>query len=329
MIKIDIIYDPEDPSEDNYREASASADTEQTANQIFKALKSKGHKVTLTAIDHDNYKETISNLSSDIIFNQVEEDELGFDVLKFIEKIEKKVTGVGSTGYKLSWNKVKIKEKLVKANIPTPNYLVVKPGDKIDLKDLKYPLFVKATDDHGSLSVNEKSCVKNEEELIQQVAWIKNEIGDDSLVEEYVDGRELGVTLIGNGHGTIILPVKEILFGEQFLNRPKVVTYEAKWAPDSKDYLGTTSMSCPAKLSHKEMKAIEKAVLNAFKTLLCRDYVRFDIRLKNDVPYIIDYNANPGIGINDASSLPAKVYGLTYPNFIEKIVTVAIERYGL
>ena len=124
----------------------------------------------------------------------------------------------------------------------------------------------------------------------------------------------------------LILPIKEILFGDEFDGRPKVVTYKAKWDVSSEDYSGTTKMSCPAVLTEQEGRAIEDAVRKSCKALMVRDYARFDIRLKDGVPYVIDYNANPAIGSRDASGLPAKVFGLSYPEFIQAIVAVALKR---
>lgn len=326
-ISVDIIYDlDEDAEETNEREQSAGADTAETADALFDALKSTGHRVQLIPLTHTDYQEIIPKLTADIIFNQVEEDELGFKVLKLLEDLNKPVTGVDSLGFNLSWDKTKIKELLNADSIPTPNYVTIKPNDRLDSKDLSFPLFVKAADDHGSLSINENSVVNNQEELSNQIDWIRKNIGGPALVEEYIDGRELQVTVLGNNSNLIALPIKEIVFGAQFKDRPKVVTYKAKWEAKSTDYQGTTKMECPAKLTLEEQKAIENAVKKASEVLKVRDYARFDIRFKNNIPYIIDYNANPAVGPQDASALPAKVFGLSYQEFITAIVAVALRR---
>src|SRR5258706_12749995 len=103
---IDLIYDAPDPDETNEREATAGQETLEVANQIYKALEAQGHTVKLFPIDKNSYKQVISNLKGDIVFNQVEEDVLGFEVLKLLEQLGKPVTGVDSVGFALSWQKV-------------------------------------------------------------------------------------------------------------------------------------------------------------------------------------------------------------------------------
>jgi len=236
---------------------------------------------------------------------------------------------VDSIGFKLSWLKSDVKRMLVKANVPTPRYCVIKTDQKYDTNDLKYPLLVKAADDHGSLSVTRDSVVTNEKELIQQAHWIQKTIGGDSLVEEYIDGRELAVTVMGNGDDTLLLPVSETIFGKEFADRPKIVTYEGKWVRDSEDYAGADDVQCPALLSLAQQQVIDQTVLESCRALHVRDYARFDIRLKGNIPYIIDYNANPGVGFEAPSRIPAEIFGLTYPEFIAAIVAVALRRSGV
>lgn len=323
---IDLIFDVTEDDEADERELAAGQDTMETANEIVKALKLMGHRVNLVAVNEENYKKILPELEGEVVFNQVEEDELGVEVLKELERLGKIATGVDSEGFALSWDKSKIKELLIEADVPTPKYFVVKEGEEVVNPGLEYPLFVKAADDHGSLSINENSLVKNEKELQDQVAWIMETIGGGALVEEYIDGRELGVTVLGNGEKMEVLPAKEIIFGEEFVDKPQIVTYEAKWETKSADYAGTSKMACPAELTQAEREVIDMAVRKSSEVLKVQDYARFDIRLRDGVPYIIDYNANPAIGPHDASALPAKVFGLSYPEMIAAIVAVAVGR---
>lgn len=327
-LSIDIIYDLYEPEEDDDpREIAAIQDTINTAKKLLQALEQTGNKVTLSAVGHSNFEHIIPTLSGDIVFNQVEEDELGLKVLKLLEHLNKPVTGVDSQGWLLSWNKENIKYSLIKADVPTPKHFVTNIDQVSKLTDLQYPLFVKAANDHGSLSINQNSVTNDFEQLTKQVAWIEKTIGGDSLVEEYIDGRELYVTILGNDQEAVVLPPEEIVFGKEFDDRPKIVTYQAKWEQGSLDYQGTDNVVCPIELTDKEMEEIEKAVRLASTALKVRDYARFDIRLKNNTPYIIDYNANPGISPEDPSTLPAKVFGLDYPQFISSIANISLNRF--
>ncbi len=325
---IDIVYDFTDSdTTSDIRELSAGQDTVDTAKKISSALQKMGQRTNLIPIKKDSMDKTLSNLRGDIVFNQVEEDELGYEVLLKLEALGKKVTGVDSVGSQVSWQKDKIKEKLVAAGIPTPSYFVVKHNDEPNEKDINYPLFVKAADDHGSLSITKNSLVKNKEALFKQVNWVKKTIGGDVLVEEYIDGRELMVGILGNGKNLVVLPIKEILFNQNTSGEPAIITYDTKWTETSKNYLKDLSTRCPAALTDLERKNIKEIVKKVSSILGVCDYARFDIRLRNNIPYIIDYNANPWIGSYGPYRLPYDVFGLTYPEFISSIVAVALGRY--
>ncbi len=325
-LKVDLIYDFFEEDEDNEKESKAAQDTVNIAMELVKALEDMGHIVTTTAIKKEIMREQLGSLTGDVVFNLVEEDILGFEVLKYLEELKKIVTGVDSVGYKLSWDKGRTKELLIEAGVSTPKFVVIKPDEEMKIEGLTFPLFVKAADDHGSLSINQKSKVNNREELVSQVKWVKDNIGGPALVEEYIEGRELGVTVLGNDEKMVLLPIKEILFGKEFEGKVKVVTYDGKWNSESSDYAGLMSMDCPALLEEEESAEIEKMVRKSCLALGVRDYVRFDIRLRDGVPYIIDYNANPALGSEDASGLPVKRFGMTYPEFISAIVAVAVAR---
>src|SRR5687767_10861010 len=171
-ISVDIIYDLYEPEEDDDpREVSAVEDTIKTAKQLQAALISKGHTVSITAVGHQDYQDILPNVSGDIVFNQVEEDELGFKVLSLLESLKKPVTGVDSSGWTLSWNKELIKETLINKHIPTPKHFILNETSTIKT-NLNYPLFVKAANDHGSLSINQNSVVNDKQQLISQVNWI-------------------------------------------------------------------------------------------------------------------------------------------------------------
>jgi D-alanine-D-alanine ligase len=146
------------------------------------------------------------------------------------------------------------------------------------------------------------------------------------MAESYIDGRELSVTVLGNIPNLLVLPAKEILFSQKFGSIPHIVTYDSKWTEDSKDYQGSLGLACPAILDSQEKSALDRVVRQAVAALGVRDYARFDIRLKNRIPYIIDYNANPALGYDAASRIPAEISGISYPGLLSAIVRSACLR---
>jgi D-alanine-D-alanine ligase len=146
------------------------------------------------------------------------------------------------------------------------------------------------------------------------------------LVEEYIDGRELNVTVLGNGKNAKVLPTSEIIFGKSFAHKYKVVDFAAKWQKDSSAYKDTVGF-CPAKLSEESKKKIEETCLAAFRITGCRDYARVDIRLsKEGIPFVLEVNANPGVGPEDGATRSALAAGYSYPSFLSEIVKIALLR---
>ena len=168
------------------------------------------------------------------------------------------------------------------------------------------------------------SVVNNKNELEKQVKKIKKEFKQEVLVEEYIAGRELNVLILGNE----VLPISEIVFGDYFKNKPKIVDFKAKWVENSINYQQTTGV-CPAKLNKELESEIKETALKAFQICGGRDYGRVDFRLAEDGKfYVLEVNLNPDISPGGGAFRSAKTAGYDYPGFLKKIIDVAWERYG-
>jgi len=189
--------------------------------------------------------------------------------------------------------------------------------------DLKFPVIVKPIAKDGSMGINGHSVLENLTEIYDQVDFITSTYQEPALVEEYIAGRELNVTVLGSGKKAQVLPVSEIVFGPSFKNKYKIVDFPAKWEEDSVAYRDTVGL-CPAILDTTTQQKIERMALKAAELTGCRNYSRVDFRLSlNKSPYILEINANPGIAPDSGVIRSAYAAGFTYATFLEQLVNLA------
>lgn len=216
------------------------------------------------------------------------------------------------------------KKILAAHGIPTPQYMVLMPGKRISQKSfpLSFPVITKLLKEDASIGISENSVVDSFEALSKQVAFLRKNYKQSIIIEEYIEGRELNVAILGDK----ILPISEISFKKLPSGLPKIVTYEGKWMAESIYYKGTNGI-CPAKLSARVQKKAGEVALQSYKALDCRDYARVDIRLAKDgTPYVIEVNPNPDISSDSGFFRAAKVSGLDYPKMLHAIISLALKR---
>ena len=221
-------------------------------------------------------------------------------------------------------NKWRAKDILRANNINTPNALVIKKSDDINKKSflLKFPVILKLLTEDASIGISEYSVVKNLKDLEKHFGFLRATYNQDIIAEEYIDGRELNVAILGSS----VLPISEIRFDGLPEGLPKIVTYDGKWIADSL-YYENTKPKCPAELSTHTKRRVEATALHAFNSLGCRDYARVDIRLdENGIPFVIEVNPNPDISSDSGFARAAAAYGLSHPELLFRITKFALDR---
>jgi len=158
--------------------------------------------------------------------------------------------------------------------------------------------------------------------LNKQLEFLFNTYKSEIIIEEYIEGRELNVAVLGES----VLPISEISFKGLPKDLPKIVTYESKWIAESVYYKNTIPV-CPTKLNEQLSALVKDTAVKAYKALNCRDYARVDIRLnKDNIPYVIEINPNPDISIDSGYNRAAKIFGLTHKQLLFKISEFALNR---
>jgi len=298
---------------------------------VKKALRSSGHQVQVVEFK-DNWPvvlQKISRSGADLVFNLCEEfrgnSKLEMNIAALLEMVGMPFTGSSSLALGLSQDKGKAKSILTDHRIPTPSFALIAPGEKETGISLRYPLIAKPVFEDGSLGIDNDAYATNPRDLRRQVQRIHRLYRQPALVEEYIEGRELNVSIIGNEKPEV-LPISEIDFSTLPAGLPRICSYAAKWMEESREYSHTQPL-CPAPLAPRTRKRIEEISLQTYRTLDCRDYARVDIRLSpRGIPYVLEINANPDISLDAGMVRSAASAGYSYDAFISKIVQVALAR---
>ena len=297
------------------------------------ALQQKGYCTSLFNINGD-IKRLIKFLEEtkiDVVFNLCESlrgqaiNEM--HVAGIYELMNVPYTGAATLALGTCLNKVRTKVILDAHGISTARHALYKRAEEINLDDLrlKFPLIVKPSREDASIGIENSSVVRDIELLRRRVAFVVKTYNQPALVEEYIEGRELNVAIIGNEQ-PMILPISEIDFSKLPPDYPKIVTYNAKWVEGTAEYVGTVG-TCPAKLSLEVEQRIRDIARQAYKLMEIRDYARVDIRLDaSNTPYVLEVNPNPDISRDTGFARSARAAGMTFEDMIAKIIETALER---
>jgi D-alanine-D-alanine ligase len=236
-------------------------------------------------------------------------------------------TGSNSLSLSLALHKHKAKEILRARGVSTPEAVFLTTPD-VSSVAIPFPVIVKPSREDASVGITRESVVWTREALEQRVAYVLSHYRQPVLVERYIDGREIYVSMLGRTEGgPDVFPFYEIDFSEMPADRPRIVSFEGKWVEDSAEYNGTKPVRC-TNLSPETAERIKTTALTAFEALELRDYARVDIRLAADgIPYVID--VNPNCDLSDVAggfSKAAKAAGLSYEQVILRIIELALAR---
>ena len=296
---------------------------------VCSALRKLGYVVTRVplALPIEEAEEQLRKLDADLVFNLFE----GFcgypkteaDIADMLSALGTPYTGSTGRVLRLALDKVKTNTLLRINGINTPDFQLLDVSS-IAAFDLRHPCIVKPPAEDASHGISERSIIYNTASLKEQVAFINYTYGSQALVEEFIDGREFNITVIGNNK-RISLPVSEIEYSLPE-DKPHILTFAAKWKPDSLYFKGTRVV-CPAEIDDEERRRIEETAIAVFGLLGCHGYARVDIRLDGmGKLYVIEVNPNPDISPGSGVVRQAEAAGLTYIQLIERIVQLALEK---
>ncbi len=298
----------------------------QTEANVMAALKELGHVAEHLAIfdDLDLVRQKMESFQPDVLFNLVEQfkNNPGFDqnIVSLLEMQGVPFTGCGSTGLTLCKHKGISKKILGHHGILIPNFVVIPRGQRIGgPRKLKFPILVKPVKEEASYGISRASFVETDETFRERVGFVHEKYSSDAIAEEYIEGRELYVSIMGNTRLTVF-PMRELMFREVPPNEPRIATYKAKWDEKYRKRWGLEGQFAE-NLDQALVKEIEKMCKDIYRLLTIDGYARIDLRLTADnKPYFIEANPNPHLAADEDFAQSALKAGLKYPQLIQAIV---------
>ena len=271
-------------------------------------------------------KRVLQSIKAEVVFNLFE----GFDgspeteglVAQMLADLKLPFTGCPASALNLALDKAKTKKLLAEAGISTPLYQILTPSNLSEF-NLAWPCLIKPVNEDASHGLSEDSVVYNPVALKNQVEKICASFGGQALVEEYLNGREFNTVVMGNTRLTVPA-VSEIVFMLP-PDKPRILTFASKW-DESSLYYTNTKAHCPADITSIEKNRLSRLAKTAFKITGCRGYARVDFREGRPGRfYVLEVNPNPDITPGAGASLQIAAGGLTYNQFIDRVLRLALQ----
>jgi len=327
-MKIAVVYSVASQRQMAAGYGETDADSQVIASKVVLGLESLGHKTEIIAIsEHDIAK--VLDIKADVIFNLVEwsghDTYLSEKVFDLYKQLNIAITGSSKELFVLTGDKILLKRELQKYDFPTPKGVVLETGNEVIDAQLKYPVIIKPSIEHCSTGLTAKSVVHNEKELRMVAKQTITQFKQRVIAEEFIVGRELLVYLLEDAGVVKVLPIEEVIFQDK--NPLSFQTYEAKWEVQHPDY--QNSEVVVAKLTEWEKRKIEQVSRDIFKTFGFCGYARFDVRLKDGVPYMLECNANPSVYDGDGTLTDPNeevIPGIKFGDYLKKIVEAAVNQ---
>ena len=298
-------------------------------DNLVRALQDVGHPVSSIYMETNNLPDLLRPYYPDelIVFNWCEElpgiPRSGALVAQELERRGFTYTGADSYALALSQDKRRVKRRLQKRGIPSPAWQVFTSAPTAGWT--RFPAIVKPAFEHCSFGIAREAVVQSTAELIKRVRYVLEELQQPALVEDFIDGREFHVGVIGNGV-LRVLPPAEIDYSSFDDIHDRLCTYESNFDKTSLAYQFTVP-KMPAVLTNDQLCSLEEVVIAAYRATDCRDYARMDIRLRNGTFYILDVNHNADISPDTSLVMTAEMAGYSYGQFGSLLVNLAARRH--
>jgi D-alanine-D-alanine ligase len=336
-LNILVIYDRwEEPEGDGATTDKApltrTLDKKEVEEEVAEALGKLGHQATLHCLDGSTKSlHALARSEADLIFNLAESfagnDTADYCIAAYMELMDKRFTGSGSHGLLYAQDKGNAKKILEFHGIHTPVFARSYRGRLDFSHDLEFPVIVKPAREDGSIGIEFNAVVSSIRELMERIDWLHANFDSPVLIEEYVEGREMYVGVIGNDNPTA-LPVVELDLSKLPHGTPRIAGAEVKWGRGTRAYRDTKS-AVVDDLAEETAAVLQQTAISVFQALELRDYARIDMRLRPDGRVaVIEANPNPWLASKAEFAMAARKAGRNYTQLISEITELALGRYG-
>ena len=330
-MKVLVLFDvarPADPNE-AFSPESLKQEDKPTEADVLESLRRLGHEVETLAV-FDNVTRIVDKLKSlgpDVVFNLSEsfyhDRAHEPNITALLDLMKVRYTGSGSDALLLCKDKALAKKVLAYHHVRLPHFVVSHRAHPLRrLRRFAYPAFVKPVCEDASDGICRASFAKDEKEAIERARFIHQKFNSDALIEEYIEGRELYLSVLGNNRLTVF-PAREIFFDQMPEDAPKFATFHAKWNDSYRKKWGITNG--PAKpLPEGVPHHLSELARKVYRLLKIRGFGRIDVRLAatGDV-YVIEANPNPCLAQDEDFAQSACLGGVSYDTLIQEILNTA------
>lgn len=329
-LKVLALFDAIAPTTLN-QDLAAELKTEDWSSEadVLKALRKLGHQAEYLALfdDLDLLRQKIQSFKPDLIFNLCDQfqNNRAFDqnIAAYLELCGVPFTGCGATGLTLAKHKGTSKKILAYHGLRVPQFVTIPFGGRIARPgSLEFPLIVKPLSEEASLGISQSSWVETDRQFKKRVQFLRDNYGHDVIAEEYIHGRELYVSLLGD-RKLRVFPIREILFQDVPEGQPRIASYRAKWDYEYRWKWGIDNQF--ARLRPALKRKIEQFGRQTFRVLGLNGYARLDLRITPDEEIVfIEANPNPILARHEDFAHAAVKSGLKYYELIEDIVRIGL-----
>jgi D-alanine-D-alanine ligase len=321
----DYMVPPEDVSGHDLREVQWK-----TEHDVIVTLGELGHDVRNVGVGDDLsiVRRTVEEWEPHVVFNLMEAfHELGtFDhnVVSYLELLRVPYTGCNPRGLMLARDKALSKTILHYHRIPVPEFAVVHVGRTVRRpKRLRFPLIVKSLTQEGSTGISQASVVEDEQKLRDRVRFIHESVATDAIVEQFIDGRELYVGILGNQRLTVF-PVWELHFTRRADEVHNIATERVKWSTKYQRKYGIQTRA--ARLPEGVAARIQHVCKRVYRVLDLSGYARIDLRMdQSGKGYVIEANPNPQLGYGEDFAESAERAGISYDQLLQRILLTGLQ----
>jgi D-alanine-D-alanine ligase len=335
-LKIVVLFDrvlvdeDEEPVAGDKSPVVRTLDKKEVEEEVAEALTKLGHEPVMYEIDGTTKSLLgLARQDCDLVFNLSEsfgdDDTADFKIAAFLELLGRKYTGSGTHGLMLAQDKAIAKKIFAFHGIHTPTFAKSFRGRLDFSHDLQFPVIVKPAREDGSIGIEFSAVVNSIRELMERMDWLHANFDSPVLIEEYIDGREMYVGVLGNDKPEA-LPVVELDLSKLPDGTPRIAAAEVKWGKGTKAYRDTKS-AIASDLSEEITATLQQTAVAAYQALELRDYGRVDMRLQPDGRvHVIEVNPNPWLSSRAEFAMAARKSGRTYNQLIEEIVELTSSR---
>ena len=335
-LKIVVLYDrvlvddDEEPAAGDKSPVVRTLDKKEVEEEVAEAITKLGHEPVMYELDGTQKSLLgLAKAECDLVFNLAEsfadDDTADFKIAAFLELLGRKYTGTGTNGLMLAQDKAVAKKIFAFHGIHTPTFAKCFRGRLDFSHDLQFPVIVKPAREDGSIGIEFSAVVSSIRELMERMDWLHQNFDTPVLIEEYIEGREMYVGVMGNDKPEP-LPIVELDLSKLPEGTPKIAAAEVKWGKGTKAYRDTKS-AIATDLPEETAQLLQQTAVAAYQALELRDYGRVDMRLQPDGRvHVIEVNPNPWLSSRAEFVMAARKSGRTYPRIIEEIIELATAR---